>query len=108
MNEEKSKVDRVYEVVLKFGTPILFACVGWTANSIMNHETRLTVIESTYYSRDDAADHRLLMDAKITALKEEFPPPWLRQKIDEMAETGKQNTKLLNAIDRRLVAIERK
>ena len=79
MQQEDVKLWRVIDIALKFAVPLMFACLGFVAKSLIDHETRISVIENNRFTPADAQQLE-------TRLKHEMPPPWFKEKVDEMSK----------------------
>lgn len=68
--------------------PILFSLVGWAGAQVVDHETRLQIIEKSRFSREDGAAER-------------------EQRIAGDNDIRFQILETLKAIDKRLADLER-
>ena len=68
--------------------PVLFTLGGWVGAQVLDHETRITVIEGSRYSREDGAREREERIAADTSIR------------FEILDTLKSIEKRLDALER--------
>lgn len=61
---------KILDLAIKIAFPILLGCSAWTFNTMWDHEGRLTHIESSRYTREDA--DKSLTEIRATLAKIEL------------------------------------
>lgn len=70
-DELKDRFINWFEVAMRIAVPILLGALAWQIRSTMDHEHRLTTIEASRYTAQDAARDRNVMTTEIGGLKVE-------------------------------------
>ena len=99
--------ERLFEIVISFILLICIAGLGWTGKTIIQHETRISVIESNRYSDDDALKDQRRVDDKLAAiLQTQIELKVMNAKIDhiqkDVTEIKTDNKELRKALNEHL------
>lgn len=89
--DDDSRFGRLVDISLKFTVPLLCACFGFVSKSLIDHETRLTVIESNRFTPKDAS-------VLEQTLRKELPPQWFLERVDAMGVDLKNIQKDVNEL----------
>lgn len=66
----KEEGPKLLDLAIKIAFPILLGCSAWTFNTMWDHEGRITHIESSRYTREDA--DKSLTEIRATLAKMEL------------------------------------
>jgi len=121
--KENSKLLQWWPIMIGV-TEILLICslpvIGWGANALVNHESRLCVVEQDMLSKDDGRDIYNAITAverdagaavsqirqALAGIPSEVPPAWFIQRVDKIESRQDKITDKLEEISDALTRLE--
>jgi hypothetical protein len=76
-------------------TPVVLTSLGWIGAALIDHESRLDVIESNRFTHQNGTDMK-------KEIMQELPPEWLREDIREIKGMLRTMESRLNALERKV------
>lgn len=94
MNETRRKewVDAAIKVTALL-MPVVLTSLGWVGSALIDHESRLDVIESNRFTHHEGIELK-------KEIMRELPPEWLREDIREIKVLLRELEQRLNALER--------
>lgn len=95
---------RSLDVVMRLAFPVILGISSWAGMAVLDHESRLDVIEATRYTRDDAAAAREKREGELRAVLSAIAD--LRTVVERGQEAAKAASVATGEIKQRLDRIE--